>query len=180
MSQNKCPLEEYKEGVTLSECPDYIIYDDGRVFSYLSLKELKPTKRDGYCHIKLMTVDKDGNRKRKDSGVHILVAKAYHLNPDDLPIVNHKDGDKLNNHTSNLEWVSYQRSAEHAHETGLITPYCRPVLQFEKDGTFVKRYKSVNEASKAMCCYPSKISEVYNGVKYKHTAKGYNGNSKLN
>ena len=81
LSQNKCSPEEYKEGVSLSECPDYIIYD-GRVFSYLSSKELKPTKRDGYHHIKLITVDKDGNRTRKDFRVHILVAKAYHPNPD--------------------------------------------------------------------------------------------------
>ena len=32
MSQNKCSPEEHKEGMTLPECPDYIIYDDGRVF----------------------------------------------------------------------------------------------------------------------------------------------------
>ncbi len=40
--------EEIKEGVTLSKFPDYIIYKDGRIFSRLSLKDLKPNKKDCY------------------------------------------------------------------------------------------------------------------------------------
>jgi len=42
-------------------------------------------------------------------------------NPHNLPIVNHKDGDKLNNNFENLEWVNYSENCEHAHRSGLIS-----------------------------------------------------------
>lgn len=51
--------------------------------------------------------------------VHTLVAKTFILNPDDLPQVNHKDGDKKNNHVDNLEWVTASENVQHSHDTGL-------------------------------------------------------------
>ena len=41
---------------------------------------------------------------------HRLVALAWLPNPDNLPIVHHKDGDILNNHYSNLEWCTQQHN----------------------------------------------------------------------
>lgn len=59
------------------------------------------------------------NSKRKALTVHRLVAKAFIPNPSDLPEVNHKDGDKLNNRVSNLEWSSISDNRKHAYDTGL-------------------------------------------------------------
>lgn len=52
--------------------------------------------------------------------VHRLVAKAFLPNPRQLPAVNHRDGDKRNNHVGNLEWVSHAENSRHAKETGLM------------------------------------------------------------
>ena len=167
-------VEEFEasiKGVTLEEYPDYIIRKSGKIYSRLTCKQIIPTKRGGYYYTRLMTVDKDGNRKRGSTGVHILVAKAYHPNPDNLPIVNHKDGNGYNNRRSNLEWVSHKRSIEHAYETGLRKPAYRPVLQFEKDGSFIKRFGSIQEASNEMGLHRDTIGKVCRGIK--PTAKGY-------
>lgn len=51
--------------------------------------------------------------------VHRLVAQSFVPNPENLPEVNHKDGNRLNCHFSNLEWVTSQSNKVHAVETGL-------------------------------------------------------------
>lgn len=50
---------------------------------------------------------------------HRLVAEAYLENPKKLPLVNHIDGNKLNNCVDNLEWVSCLDNNLHAYKTGL-------------------------------------------------------------
>lgn len=68
----------------------------------------------GYLAVQLY---KDGKRKRHY--VHLLVAGAYLPNPDNLPIVNHKDGYTLNPALDNLEWTSVAGNTLHAYEIGL-------------------------------------------------------------
>lgn len=46
------------------------------------------------------------NHKQKNKSVHRLVAEAFLPNPNNLPYVHHKDGNRLNNKLDNLEWIS--------------------------------------------------------------------------
>ena len=61
------------------------------------------------------------NGVMKDLKIHRLVAEAFLPNPDNLPTVNHKDGNKKNNFLSNLEWSSYTDNQQHAHDMGLFS-----------------------------------------------------------
>lgn len=54
--------------------------------------------------------------------IHRLVAEAFIPNPNNYPVVNHKDGNKLNNVYTNLEWCSYSHNNQHAIDTGLRKP----------------------------------------------------------
>lgn len=59
------------------------------------------------------------NGGRKNHYVHRLVAEAFIDNPLHKLQVNHKDGNKSNNHKDNLEWVTGSENNKHAHKTGL-------------------------------------------------------------
>lgn len=94
---------------------NYEIFEDGQIFSHLTNKFLSPQKKGrGYLGVFLRV---DG--KTLQRYVHRLVAEKYIPNPDNLPEVNHIDGDVTNNHVSNLEWCSRQGNVDHAVATGL-------------------------------------------------------------
>lgn len=57
---------------------------------------------------------KDG--KRRKYFVHILVARAFLENPNQLPLVNHKDMNKKNNFALNLEWISHSGNTQHYYD----------------------------------------------------------------
>lgn len=76
---------------------------------------LKPSLcGDGYECVTL-----SHNQKHKKFLVHRLVAAAFIPNPHSKPEVNHKDGDKTNNHVDNLEWVTRSENEVHAYRVGL-------------------------------------------------------------
>lgn len=60
----------------------------------------------------LVTLHK--NSKKVSIPVHILVAKSFIDNPENKPEVNHKDGNKLNNHYTNLEWATRLENQQHS------------------------------------------------------------------
>lgn len=59
------------------------------------------------------------NNKGKTLNIHRLIATLFIENPNNLPTVNHKDGNKTNNSLSNLEWASYGANNQHAYDNGL-------------------------------------------------------------
>jgi hypothetical protein len=96
----------------------YKVSDLGRIKSFKkdsNGKILKPREdKDGYL---LLNLWKDS--KRKTFKIHRLVAQAYIINPENLPQVNHKDGNKQNNFSKNLEWCSNYYNQKHARENNL-------------------------------------------------------------
>lgn len=79
----------------------YGITSCGKVWSYRSKKFLSPDKTSGYERVILQ---KNGDKKR--FLVHRLVADAYIPNPNNLPEVDHIDGNKRKNCANNLQWMS--------------------------------------------------------------------------
>lgn len=99
--------------------PEYYVDKCGEVYSkYKNGKILKLQKRinkGGYYYVNLCV-----NAKYKSIGIHRLVGKYFIDNPNNLVAVNHKDCNKLNNSSYNLEFVTNQENSKHAYENGLL------------------------------------------------------------
>lgn len=78
----------------------YKVSNKGRVYN------LKFERFMGHISNKYMCVRLGKYGKQKNYKVHRLVAQAFIPNPDNLPFINHKDENKLNNCVDNLEWCT--------------------------------------------------------------------------
>lgn len=86
--------------------------------------------------------------------VNRIVAIAFIENPNNLPQVNHKDGNKQNNRVDNLEWCNCKYNINEAWRMGLRekrfgkdNKRSRKVNQYDKDGNFIKSWDSIKEAA---------------------------------
>ena len=109
----------------------YSISDNGEFRNDTSNKTLKPEiHHKGYLRISAHGV--------KPRFIHRLVAIHFIPNPDNLPQVNHIDGNKLNNKLNNLEWCTDSDNKKHAYKTGLMTPGNQYSKRIKQD---LPRYK---------------------------------------
>ena len=97
----------------------YQVNQNGEIYSLISQKVLKPFYRGSRPDNKYQVVDLHKDKKGKTISVHRIVAEAFIPNPNNFPCVNHKDGNKNNNHVDNLEWCTYLENNSHAFRTGL-------------------------------------------------------------
>lgn len=98
----------------------YSIYPDGAVYGHKGTRRkgdfLTHKVQKGYHFVGLMK-----QNKRKFFRINRLVAATFLPNPSNLPFVNHKDGNKSNNHISNLEWCDASHNMKHAYRLGLVS-----------------------------------------------------------
>lgn len=148
-----------------------------RIFK-ADLRELKGTiKKGGYKGVLLKL-----NKKNKWELVHRLVAKAFIPNPNNLPQVNHKDENKLNNLVDNLEWCdskynnNYGTKKERISKAKINNTYnMKSVLCIETGIIYptlyeVERQTGISAQSVFMCCKGIVYSKR-NGFTQRNTAR---------
>ena len=95
----------------------YSVSTYGNIRNNATNKVLKPRiRKDGYLQV---SVKPDGQKSNKTFRIHREVANAFIDNTDNLPHVNHIDGNKQNNKVPNLEWSSISDNMKHAYDNNL-------------------------------------------------------------
>ena len=126
---------------------NYYIYDNGDVLNISTNKILKGSiGENGYKYYRL---SKDNNKTMFYA--HRLVAEHFLENPNSLPVVNHKDGNKLNNQLSNLEWVSYSENTQHAHNNNLIKKVSK--REYYKENLENEQWKKIYDYDYSVSTY---------------------------
>lgn len=88
------------------------------------------------------------NGKRKLFRIHRLVAEVFLSNPDNLPIINHKDENKQNNCAENLEYCSVKYNNCYGTRLERASKSCSKKVGCYKDGKLIKIYNSIIDTEK--------------------------------
>lgn len=137
--------------------------------------------KNGYKRVQLYK-----NNKRDGNLVHRLVAEAFILNPNNYPIINHKDENPSNNKVENLEWCDYrynltygtkiQKTLESEGYKRRTNKIKKPIYVINKDGK-KKRYESITSACQELdlnhCNVSACLNNRNNNKRNYKTHRGY-------
>lgn len=146
----------------------YFVDENGNVFNQEMRKLTQHIDKYGYKYI-VFRRRRNGKVERKKFLLHRLVAKLFIDNPNNLPQINHLDGNKQNNCIQNLEWTDSSGNQTHSryvlkNQTGFADT---PVRCVESNQTFISTRAAWRETGVSYC----HISECVNGKR--KTAGGF-------
>jgi len=123
---------------------NYFVSNLGRFKNYkgIIMENYKP-HHSGYIFVRA------GNNKY---ALHRIIASTFveNLEPEINNVVNHIDGNKLNNSASNLEWTTIKGNNIHNHKSGFIKYYTRKIGQYDLQMNKIKEFDSIVEAEKEL------------------------------
>lgn len=157
-------MKQYKD-------TEYYVSEDGKIFRdgrELSTWILKKKGKPTYRMVSIF---------REKKYVHRLVAELYVCNPNDLPEVDHLDTNKLNNHYTNLEWVTRAENRNRAINNGLMkvgtdykhTKLTEDDIKYIRENYTPKHPEFSGKAlSKKFNIGSAQISRIVNNKRWKH------------
>ena len=132
---------------------------------------LKPSIRNNYLSVILRK-----NNKSKCFSIHRLVAETFIFNPNNYPVVNHKDENRLNNNVNNLEWCTQKFNCNYGNHNKKISRAIKgkEIAQYILDGNLLKVWSYIGEAVRdgydssdiSKCC--RHIRQTYKDYKWKY------------
>lgn len=157
--------EDFIEGeiwrqISYEDCIEISVSNKGRIIQHYN-RPIKGSITNGYYRISVLSRQTGKLRMLR---VHRLVIAAFYGENPDM-VVNHIDGNSLNNNLENLEYVTQKENMKHAVETGLqpIGLKYRPVIITDKYGVET-RYNTCVEAAEAIGMCRKTIAKWCKGI----------------
>ena len=127
---------------------------------------LKPTKT-----LSGLVVNLRNCKNNTKTTIHRLLSKAFIPNPKNKKQVNHKDGNRWNNHINNLEWVTPSENVKHSHDKLKRNFYAfaenhknsKTVSKYTKGGIYICTYGSTHEAGRVNNIFFTNIAKNCRG-----------------
>ena len=142
---NKCKDKSF---VKIPGVSGYLINKKGEIFSEFKGEGMKPALRSGYHFVVIMT----DTGKRVNKMIHRLMAETFLPNPDNLPEIDHIDGNALNNNLDNLRWVTKKENQNN------------PISRERRyNGEFVGNFTCLMEAARKFNLHCTLISKQVRG-----------------
>lgn len=145
-----------EEWVELVDFPGYMISNTGQVYSWKTETLLRP-RPSGWGYLQVMFWQESRSHTKS---IHLLVAHAFVPGWDYTLEPNHIDGNKQNNHDTNLEWVTKRENNIHALTAGLRRPRSTPVVCVDTGETF----PSIKVCASYFGLWSTSISAVCRGT----------------
>ena len=169
--------EEYFKYKTTKWTKHYASKSGKLIFQKLNTNEILETT---------ISLDGRGYKRCVNGQVHIIVAKLFIENLENKKYVNHKDGNKFNNHFENLEWCTQSENTKHAYDNNLIDNSNRKtpivIVRFNKVYEFEDTYVARNYCKENFKVnilnwiyrreIPKRFKEEFQFVGYKNEYKG--------
>lgn len=150
-----------------SDC--YLISNFGRIKNDRGHFRKPSLTNTGYYHLTLKCWGKKLTIK-----VHRLVALTFVPNPNNKPYAHHKDHNKQNNRSDNLQWVTPSENAKLKAESYDIHPNSKGINQYDDKGNLICPFKTLKEASLNTGISKRTLSRyLKEGAIYKNTAGGF-------
>jgi hypothetical protein len=161
--------------------PTYEVSNTGKIRNKETQHErVSYVDRRGYECITIPLSKIDGKAKYLCVKLHRAVACTFIPNPENKETVNHKDGNKLNNHVNNLEWNTTSENHEHSMEVlgnqkmfskTMKRTFSRAIIQMDLNGNEVKRWSSCRDVERELGFAHENIAACARGKR--QTAYGY-------
>ena len=158
------------------ECNKYLVSNTGEIKNKKTNRIMMGSKQNGYRFVNLFI---NSSNPKLNRLIHRMVAQTFLENPENKPIVNHKDTNILNNHINNLEWVTAKENMNTLETKKNLKrgKNSKNILQIEiSNGEIINKFygaaegkekADINSTSILSICNYYKGSKKYGANKYK-------------